>query len=64
MAVSYRLNPELNPILQLLGAYLVLDDIDDLGKLDRIHHWQIGAAMVLATILPPLTISGDDSEEP
>ena len=25
-----------------LGEFLVYDDLLDYGKLDRIHHWQIG----------------------
>lgn len=25
-----------------LGEFLVYDDLTDYGKLDRLHHWQIG----------------------
>lgn len=25
-----------------LGEFLVYDDLADYGKLDRLHHWQIG----------------------
>jgi len=25
-----------------LGEFIVLDDIKDYGKFDRVHHWQIG----------------------
>lgn len=25
-----------------LGEFLIWDDLDDYGRLDRIHHWQIG----------------------
>ena len=33
--------------VQLIGALLVLSDIKDVGKFDRIHHWHLGAALLL-----------------
>lgn len=35
------------------GLITFLDDIKDFPKLDRLHHWQIGAAVTLASILLP-----------
>lgn len=29
-------------VFNLLGELLIWDDLEDYGKLDRIHHWQIG----------------------
>ena len=34
-------------LMQLIGALLVLSDINDVGKFDRIHHWHVGAALLL-----------------
>ena len=45
MAVSTTIKPDLLPLIQLIGAYLFADDMDDFPKVDRIHHWQIGAAL-------------------
>jgi hypothetical protein len=28
-----------------IGALLLLDDSKDIGKMDRLHHWHIGAAL-------------------
>jgi hypothetical protein len=33
-----------------LGAYLMLDDAKDFGRLDRLHHWQYGAALLLGGV--------------
>lgn len=33
--------------VQLLGVLLLLSDGKDIGKFDRIHHWHIGAALLL-----------------
>jgi len=52
--------PIYRDVAAMLGAYLVLDDIDDLGEFDRIHHWQIGAAMLLASLLPPPLIKVEE----
>lgn len=30
----------------LIGLLLLLHDAKDFGKLDRLHHWQYGAAMI------------------
>lgn len=44
-------------LLRVLGFFggimLFLDDIEDFPKLDRLHHWQIGAISTLASILFP-----------
>jgi len=29
------------------GVVLVLTDLNDVGKVDRVHHWQIGAFLIL-----------------
>lgn len=44
-------------LLRVLGFFggimLFLDDIEDFPKLDRLHHWQIGAISALASALFP-----------
>lgn len=35
-------------LIGLVGLALLLDDIKDIGKTDRIHHWQLGATMLFA----------------
>ncbi|MBA7501450.1 hypothetical protein ES706_00020 [subsurface metagenome] len=35
------------------GSAIFLDDIKDFLKFDRLHHWQIGAIITLASILLP-----------
>lgn len=35
------------------GLTLLLDDIKDFLKFDRLHHWQIGAITTLASIFLP-----------
>ena len=32
--------------LQFIGLLLLLDDIRDIGKLDRLHHYHLGLALV------------------
>lgn len=36
----------MNGLLQLFGLLLFLHDIRDLGKVDRIHHYQIGVVLM------------------
>lgn len=36
---------ELGGLAFLLGALLFFDDIDDFPKLNRLHHWLIGAGL-------------------
>lgn len=50
-------------MLGFLGLYLIVDDIEDVGEFDRLHHWQVGAAILMASLLTPPYISGE-SEEP
>ncbi|MHC4891568.1 MAG: hypothetical protein ACYTEO_19110 [Planctomycetota bacterium] len=38
-------------LIQILGAFLLGDDSADIGKFDRLHHWQLGAAMVALPFL-------------
>ena len=33
-------------LIQMFGAFLLGNDSADIGKFDRLHHWQLGAAMV------------------
>jgi len=33
--------------LSRLGELLLLDDIKDFGKFDRIHHWHIGLLLMI-----------------
>jgi len=33
-------------ILKLVGAVLYIDDINDVGRFDRLHHWQYGDALI------------------
>ena len=33
--------------LQWFGVILLLDDAADIGRFDRIHHWMIGAVLLL-----------------
>jgi hypothetical protein len=33
-------------IVQILGAFLLGDDSEDIGEFDRLHHWQLGALML------------------
>lgn len=55
-----KINPAWRELLGWLGLYLVADDVEDILEFDRIHHWQIGAAMLAASLLPPPLISGDE----
>ena len=34
-------------ILQFLGILLILSDLKDVGKVNRVHHWQIGLGMLI-----------------
>ena len=38
---------EVKDAIALVGLALLLDDIKDLGRFDRGHHWHVGAAMLL-----------------
>lgn len=38
-------------IFNVLGYLLTIDDIDDYGKFDRIHHWMIGEAIRIVSLL-------------
>ena len=50
-------------MLGFLGLYLIADDIEDIGEFDRLHHWQVGAAMLAASLLPPPPILvGEEGE--
>lgn len=33
--------------LKLAGALLLLSDLKDVPKTDRVHHWQIGLLLLL-----------------
>lgn len=33
--------------IQGLGLLIFLHDANDAGKFDRLHHWMLGAAMIL-----------------
>ena len=58
MAVVLPVIPKVyKDIMGLLGLYLIADDIEDIGEFDRVHHWQVGAALLAASLLPPLSIS-------
>jgi hypothetical protein len=48
------IEPEAMGLIQLIGAYLFLDDIDDFPEVDRVHHWQLGAGMMGAPYLRQL----------
>lgn len=52
MAIS---TDDFRTLMMLAGGYLVADDFEDFMKFDRVHHWQVGAAMILASLLPTLT---------
>ena len=32
---------------QFLGLVVMLSDLKDIGKFDRLHHWHLGALMIL-----------------
>ena len=34
-------------LMQFIGLIVLLHDIGDLGRLDRLHHWQIGAFLLV-----------------
>lgn len=34
-------------ILGLAGIPVLLSDFKDIGRVDRFHHWQIGALLIL-----------------
>ena len=38
-------------LIQIVGAFLLGDDSEDIGEIDRLHHWQLGAAMVAFPLL-------------
>jgi len=41
------------------GAAMMLDDARDVGRFDRLHHWQGGAFLaVAATLLLPALVAG------
>lgn len=31
--------------IDMIGEILMIDDMQDIGKFDRIHHWHIGAIL-------------------
>jgi hypothetical protein len=46
------------------GAAMMLDDARDVGRFDRLHHWQVGALLaVAATLLLPALLSLPDEPE-
>ncbi|MEM3905631.1 MAG: hypothetical protein QXQ95_08720 [Thermofilum sp.] len=38
-------------IFNTIGYLLTVDDIDDYGKFDRIHHWMIGELIRITSLL-------------
>ena len=50
--------------IKTIGAILVMDDYDDIFKMNRIHHWQIGTLLyyggVLGSILKSLSEPDDE----
>lgn len=38
-------------LLAIVGAALVLHDIVDVPHIDRFHHWQLGAGLVVVGLL-------------
>jgi hypothetical protein len=46
------------------GAAMMLDDARDVGRLDRLHHWQIGALLaVAATLFLPVLILSYEGDQ-
>jgi hypothetical protein len=37
----------------LMGACLLLDDAQDIGKFDRLHHWQAGLGLMALPVVKP-----------
>ena len=33
------------------GVSMIMDDIKDVGKIDRIHHWMIGLILVVIAVI-------------
>jgi hypothetical protein len=50
-------------VAKWIGEILVADYAKDIGKFDRIHHWQIGAALInLREIEQALGLESEDDE--
>jgi hypothetical protein len=41
-----------------LGEYLVLDDINDLGKIDHLHHYMVGLMLLFLGIGGEMAMKG------
>jgi len=37
-------------LLAIVGAALFLHDIVDVPRIDRFHHWQVGAALIITSL--------------
>jgi hypothetical protein len=59
--VAVRVNDAAVGLLQLLGAYLFLDDVDDFPNVDRVHHWQIGAGLMGLPFLLEAIETGEEN---
>jgi len=38
-------------LLMAVGAAALADDADDLGRVDRLHHWLVGFTLIALSIL-------------
>ena len=45
MSLSHK---QIGNIFSKLGEFLLHDDAHDIGRFDRLHHWQYGFIMALA----------------
>lgn len=46
-----ELSPVFEKALFFLGAWLTLDDFEDIGKVDRLHHWIIGIILIIISLI-------------
>jgi hypothetical protein len=38
-------------VAALIGVAVIISDIVDVGKIDRFHHWQLGAGILFVSLL-------------
>lgn len=47
-------------VMQLFGAFLLGHDLEDFPDVSRIHHWQIGAGLLLLPEIKKLLEEEDE----
>ncbi|MEM2186974.1 MAG: hypothetical protein QXT37_08355 [Thermofilaceae archaeon] len=59
---SWRLTATLLALLLMaVGAAALADDADDLGRVDRVHHWLVGFTLIALSILLLFAVLWDEA---